>query len=252
MIVNFVNVNRNGTANTNPDPLFVADENAAKAILESTFFNNIMLTFNVGLGFSARTGRDVTGSGVSSSNAATQVDVTYDNLRTALLNSGQPNFFNDANLPAGDGLPINVPPAGQMPVTISNFWLTSSQQKALGLPSRRAGVDGFIGIGTTVAAGLDRVATLLHEVGHAMGRFDTPQDRGRLGTWDPEMDLVRFTSKGNRLIIEGGGGFFSLDGGATSLVNWSLLPAPPPTFSTRPITLTGRSAVASIHTMQQV
>src|SRR5262249_33098531 len=154
---------------------FVADENAAKAILESTFFNNITLTFNVRLGFSALTGNPVTGSGVASSNPATQIDVTYGALRTALLNSGQP-FFNDANLPAGDNLPITP---GQNPVTISNFWLTSSQQKALGFSSRGAGVDGFIGIGTSVDPGLDRVGTLLHEVGHAMGRLDTNQDRGR-------------------------------------------------------------------------
>src|SRR5262249_34845315 len=153
-------------------------------------------------------------------NAATQVDVTYANLRTALLNSGTP-FFNAANLPAGDNLPINVAPPGQNPVTISNFWLTSSQQKALGLPSRGAGVDGFIGIGTTVNAGLARVATPLHEVGHAMGREDSNQVRGRLGVWYPEMALVRFTSVGTRLIANRvGGGFFSLDGGANPLVNF--------------------------------
>ena len=48
MIVNFMNVNRDGTA-ANPDATLLADENAAKAILESTFFNNITLTFNVGM-----------------------------------------------------------------------------------------------------------------------------------------------------------------------------------------------------------
>src|SRR5262245_43563688 len=202
MIVNFLNVNRDGTVNNNPDPLFVADENAAKAILESTFFNNIQLTFNVCLGFSSLTGNPVTGSGVSSSNVATQVDVTYGALRTALLNSGQPTFFNATNLPAGDKLPVTT---GQDPVTIANFWLTSSQRKALGLLARGPGIDGSIGIGTSVAAGLDRVATLLHEVGHAMGRVDSNQDRGRLGTWYPEMALVRFTSAGTRLIANRAG-----------------------------------------------
>jgi hypothetical protein len=205
MIVNFVNVNRGGTPVANPDANLVADENSAKAILESTFFNNITLTFNVGLGFSPRTGATVTGSGVASSNFATQVDVTYRSLRNALLAQGQPSFFTAANLPAGNGLPVTP---GANPVTLSNFWLTSSQQKALGLPSAGAGVDGFIGIGTTVDAGLDRVSTLLHEVGHAMGRSNVDQDRGQLGVWSPEMNLVRFLSAGTRFIVSGLGGDF--------------------------------------------
>src|SRR5262249_36002586 len=156
-------------------------------------FNNITLTFNVGLGFSPLTGNTIAVAGTGSANGATTVDGTYANLRTALLNSRTP-FFNPANLPAGNRLPINAapPPPGQHPAPITNFWLPSSQQKALGLPSRGAGVDGFVGIATSVAAGLDRVATLLHEVGHAMGRTDSTEDRGRLGVWYPEMTLVRF------------------------------------------------------------
>ena len=214
MNIVFNNVSdRFGTPVANPDPSFLADEAVAAAILNSTFFNNITLTFNVGLGISPLTGNPVTGSGTGSSNAATQVDVTYGALRTALLNSGTP-FFNAVNLPAGNSLTITP---GANPFTISNFWLTSSQQKALGLPpSQGAGVDGFIGIGTTVDPGLDRVATLLHEVGHAMGRFDSVQDRGLLGVWYPEMDLVRYLSAGNRMTIQGGG-YFSLNGGVTSL-----------------------------------
>src|SRR5262245_38382453 len=215
MIVNFVNVNRDGTA-ANPDATLLADENAAKAILESTFFNNITLTFNVGNGFNPLNGRNVVGSGAGGPN--TNVFVTYGNLRTALLNSGQPTFFTDANLPAGNNIPIT--PGQPNNGSMSDFWISSSQARALGIAVANTPVDGSIGIGTTAAAGLDRVATILHEVGHAMGRM--PNNAGQGGvTRYPELNLTRFLNvNGSRFIIEAGGGIFSIDGGATSLVNW--------------------------------
>ena len=128
MNIVFNNVNADGTPVANPDANLVADENTAKAILESTFFNNITLTFNVGLGFFPGNGDAVGGAG--SGGPSTFEFVRYANLRTALLAQGQPTFFTDTNLPAGNSLPITP---GQ-PGTISNFWVSSSQAKALGLP----------------------------------------------------------------------------------------------------------------------
>src|SRR6266436_712784 len=104
MIVNFMNVNRDGTPVANPDANLVADENTAKTILESTFFNNITLTFNVGLGFNPLNGINVGGAG--SGGPSTFEFVRYANLRTALLAQGQPTFFTDTNLPAGNNIPI--------------------------------------------------------------------------------------------------------------------------------------------------
>jgi hypothetical protein len=104
MIVNFVNVN-------STDPLLIADENTAKAMLESTFFNNITLTFNVGLGIFPPDRSAVGGSGSGGPNPATEVEGTYGELRTALLNSGQPTFFTATNLP--DARNVNG---------VSNFW----------------------------------------------------------------------------------------------------------------------------------
>jgi hypothetical protein len=63
MQVVFNNVNLDGSPVANPDANLVADENRAKAILESMFFNNITLTFNVGLGFNPAT-RDPLARGV--------------------------------------------------------------------------------------------------------------------------------------------------------------------------------------------
>jgi len=135
--VNFMNVNRDGTPVATPDATLVADENTAKSILESTFFNNITLTLNVGLGFYPGNGSTVGGAGTAAPNANTQVFVTYGNLRTALLNFGQANFFTATNLPAGNNIPITPgqPDLGSM----SNFWVSSSQAKALGLPPRPRG-----------------------------------------------------------------------------------------------------------------
>ena len=229
MNIVFNNVNADGTPVANPDANLVADENTAKAILESTFFNNITLTFNVGLGFFPGNGDAVGGAGSGGPNVRTDVFVTYDNLRNALLNLGQPNFFTPTNLPAGNSLPITP---GQ-PGTISNFWVSSSQAKALGLPPRGQGVDGFIGIGTTVPIGTDRVATILHEVGHAMGRMPTNAVQGNVTNY-PELDLVRFRSAGNRVIIPNPLGYFSLDGGANPLVNWSVSPPSAADFANPP------------------
>jgi hypothetical protein len=214
MQVVFRNVDLNGTLIANPDASLVADESTAATILNSTITNNITVTINVGLGFNPATGNTVTGSGSGGPNANTEVELNYEELRTALLNSGQPNFFTATNLPAGDNLPVG----GRF--SISNFWISSSQQKAFGLPpSPNAGVDGSIGIGD-IPAGPDRVATILHEVGHVMGRMPGP--RSRLGVqYYPELDLVRFFSAGNRITLASGGGYFSIDGGTTRVVNWS-------------------------------
>jgi hypothetical protein len=206
MIINFMNVNRDGSAVANPDANLVADENTAKTILESTFFNNITLTFNVGLGFNPLNGINVVGTGAAGPN--TNVFVTYGNLRNALLGKGQPNFFTAANLPAGNNIPITPgqPALGSM----SNFWVSSSQAKALGIPLGNTPVDGSIGIGMGLASGLDRVGTLLHEVGHAMGRMPNNADQG-IVTHYPELDLVRFLNNAgviSRMIIDAGGDIF--------------------------------------------
>src|SRR5262249_35715681 len=88
--------------------------------------------------------------------------------------------------------------------------------------------DGFVGIGTNFAPGDVRVATILHEITHAMGRVTPNRDRAGVTSF-AEMDLMRFTSLSNRL-FDGTtspsplkpvpAAFFSLDGGVTILADW--------------------------------
>src|SRR5262245_21107452 len=185
---------------------FLQDEQTAKTMLESTFFNNISLTFNVGFGSYRGVTMANQGNAEAAPNTVRAVYRTYTELRTDLLTFGQPNFFTAANLPAGAS--IN---------NFSLFYVTSSEAKALGLPVQ-AGVDGNIGIGANFGTGATRVAAFLHEITHAMGRYD-PNVVGRV----PAFDLMRFRSAGNRLFLDSVpslAAYFSLDGGVTTLADW--------------------------------
>jgi hypothetical protein len=183
----------------------VAAENAAAAILDSTFSNDITLVLNVGNGFIPGTNNLVGNlAGLGKPNGATDVLVTYDTLRPALLASG---FFTDANLPEGENID-----------GISRFWISSSQAKALGFaePNNAEVADGFIGVNSSYT-GNNLIAALLHEAGHDMGRM--PTNQGFANPSYPEFDLTRFTAADTRQFMDATG-YFSLDNGVTPLVNF--------------------------------
>ena len=117
---------------------FLQDEQTAVNILNSTFTNNISLTFNVGFGSfrGEAIPAEAKEGGLGGPDAV--VGLSYSELRANLLTFGQPGFFNAANLPDGDS--ING---------ISDFWVSSSVAAAFGLaaPNRPPDApDGFIGI----------------------------------------------------------------------------------------------------------
>jgi hypothetical protein len=190
---------------------FLQDEQTAINILDSTFTNNITVTFNIGFG-SCR-GLILNDQTISEGDANTAAGffLSYSQLRNDLLTFGQPGFFNAANLPAGNS--ING---------VSNFWVSSGVGTCFGLFTNA--VDGFVGIGTGFTPGAQRVSAFLHEIGHAMGRV--PENNG---TSSSELDLWRFVSQGNRLfdgrtdpIHEGTvpAAYFSINGGVTDLADW--------------------------------
>src|SRR5262245_57392495 len=210
---------RNVDQNNNPvnvaDPSFLADEQTAINILSSTFLNNITLTFNVGFGFipaaNGNPSQPAAGASLGVANFAKTLALPYEVLRSALFASGQPNFFG-ANLPVGN--------VGQ-----DNFYISSSVGKALGFAERAPGdtIDGFIGISTAEVAGPGRVDTILHEIGHAMGRLTNIDSQAGIERF-PGLDLFRFVSAGNRLFTFGPDprAYFSVDGGATTLAQFGL------------------------------
>jgi hypothetical protein len=185
---------------------FLADEQTAINILDAAFTDNISVVYDVGFG--SFEGQVMPNQTISEANVNTNAVffLTYSQLRQDLLTFGQPNFFNAANLPAGNS--ING---------VTNFWVSSSVGAIFGLFT--AQTDGFVGIGTGFTPGPQRVSAFLHEFGHAMGRV--PEFIGGAAS---ALDLWRFTNPGIRF-FDGNfttttSAYFSLDGGVTKLANW--------------------------------
>ena len=94
---------------------FLQDEQTAINILDSTFTNNITVTFDVGFGsYRGQVLNNQTRS-TADVNSNAVFTLSYSQLRNDLLTFGQPGFFNAANLPAGTS--ING---------VSNFYVSSS------------------------------------------------------------------------------------------------------------------------------
>jgi hypothetical protein len=195
-----------------PDQInsFLADEQTAINILDSTFTSNVSVVFNVGFG--SYQGQTLQNQFISEAdvNSNAVFTLTYSQLRQDLLTFGQPGFFNAANLPAGTSLN-----------GVTNFWISSSVAACFGLFTNLT--DGFVAIGTGFTPGAERVSAFLHEMGHAMGRV--PENLFFNGVqYDSALDLVRLVSQGNRLFNGSGQNhtfsYFSTDGGATQICQW--------------------------------
>src|SRR5258707_938559 len=170
-----------------PDQInsFLADEQTAINILDSTLTSNVSVVFNVGFG--SYQGQTLQNQFLSEAdvNSNAVFTLTYSQLRQDLLTFGQPGFFNAANLPAGTSLN-----------GVTNFWISSSVAACFGLFTNLT--DGFVGIGTGFVPGPERVSAFLHEMGHAMGRV--PKNFFFNGVqYDSALALVPFVSRGNRL-----------------------------------------------------
>src|SRR5262245_11957946 len=166
---------------------FLADEQTAINILQSTFTDNISVVFDVGFG--SYRGAPLQNQLISEAdvNPDAVFFLNYSQLRQDLLTFGQPGFFNAANLPAGSS------PNGRQ-----TFWVSSSVGACFGLFTNLT--DGFVGIGNRFAPGGERISAFLHELGHAMGRVpENIVNFNNNQTYFSALDLVRFVSQGNRL-----------------------------------------------------
>src|SRR5262245_63836479 len=104
---------------------FLADEQTAINILQSTFTDNITVAFDVGFGayrHNIMQDQNVSLADVNLEDLDNRFFLTYSQLRQDLLTFGQPGFFNAANLPAGTSLNGRT-----------NFWISSSVGACFGI-----------------------------------------------------------------------------------------------------------------------
>ncbi len=195
---------------------FFAAMNYCVQYLDSLITNNITVDIDVGWG-------EVAGQSLPAGNVgeggAEGIILSYAQLKADLLanSNSAADASAYANLPSAD---------------ISNgagFFVGAAEAKVWGLiPATGTELDGAVGFNSSTpwsfstsnqaAAGqFDFVGDALHELTHALGRASG------LNAGAPEtvMDLFQYASPGVLQTQPGGASYFSIDGGATNLGNFS-------------------------------
>jgi len=189
---------------------FKPTADAVAAYLESQFATPITITIDVGYGEVDGTRL---GSGDLGESESTGIDVSYQEVRSALL----ARTATADEIAAAASLPVNDPASGLDPY---GYYVTYAEAEALGLsdgPGMGQAV-GAIGLssqfaftyGTTNGAAsgtYDAFGTMEHEITEVMGRIE---DLGEDGN-DTPLDLFRYTSPGVR-DLRPGPGSFSING----------------------------------------
>jgi hypothetical protein len=199
---------------------------AVVTYLESLITTSINITINVGYGELNVGGTPTSlASGALGESFSTGIKVSYTTLYTAL----QAHPTSAAQIAAAASLPITNPTgAGN---ASAQYYLSYAEAEALGLsggPGTGA-VVGAIGIGTqpmtygstnAAAAGTyDAFGVIEHEITEVLGRTASLGASPNTGTYTP-LDLFRYSAAGVRALSPGAG-YFSIDGGATSLATFN-------------------------------
>src|SRR2546423_2723450 len=201
---------------------FVSTVNAVAQFFQSTYSDNVTVNINVGYGQVG--GQTVTTLGQSSTFLNTY---TYDQVRNALL--------SDAKT-ADDSAAVSTLPANS-PLGGATYWVARAEAKALGLLGVSASTDGSVGFSSSanifdydrsdgISAGqYDFYAVVAHEFSEVMGRQLMASETfgGHANSLEP-MDLFHYASLGNRVFTGTQPGYFSLDGGKTSLDSFNTNP----------------------------
>jgi len=195
---------------------FITVMNAAAQYLDSLITNNI--TVNIQVGWGEVAGQSLA-TGDLGEGGANGVIMSYTQLKADLL----ANSSSAADATAYASLPTTDISNG------AGFFVSAAEEKAWGLISATgAGVDGAVGFGTsgpynysTTATGVSGEYSLLgvalHELTHALGRDSGLNVGSSLGV----MDLFQYASHGVIQTQVGGASYFSINGGATNLANFS-------------------------------
>src|SRR5262245_18995946 len=108
------------------------------------------------------------------------------------------------------------------------MWVSPSAAAAFGIAAPNRPPDGSVGINANLATlppGNLRISTILHEIGHAIGRLEGNVVSEGV-TSVSALDLVRFISPGNRLFGTPNAptaAYFSIDGGTKKVADWSAM-----------------------------
>ena len=189
--------------------------NAVATYFEQTFSNPITITIDVGYGEIA--GQPLVPGALGESESCL-TSVSYAQLETALAANAAALGYTAAAASFSAASPVN----GQ-------FWMTTAEAKALGLPDFNTGVDGYVGFssiptlfdynqtGTVPTSQYYFFGVVAHEFSEVMGRqlMDGQTFNGSAG-YEP-MDLFHYSSPGVRDFSGTTPGYFSPDGGVTNL-----------------------------------
>ena len=221
-----MNINLTFDSSTNGAPAgFFATMNAVAQYFDSIFLNPI--TVNITVGYGSIDGQSLLAGALGeSSTFFNQVPYTYSTIRSALIASAAAGA---STLPASD------------PTNGGNFYVSTAEQKAIGLSGPSSAVDGFVGFasqgvgwtynttnGGSVAPGTyDFFGVAAHEISEVLGRdlFVGDQDNQGIGpnSYTP-LDLFHYSSNGVRDFLGTTPGYFSVDGGATDVDDFNTNP----------------------------
>ena len=195
---------------------FTAAVLAAAHTLESQFVDPV--TINLSIGYGEVNGRAL-GSDTLGASQSYLDRFSYPTLRNALA----ADATSADDRAAAASLPAASPVAG-------TYWTTTAQAKALGLAAANGpATDGFIGFSSSapfaydgsngVAAGsYDFNGVALHEMTEVMGRLLlTGATIGGMPNSYDLLDLFHYASPGVHNVSATSPGYFSVDGGTTSL-----------------------------------
>ncbi len=162
----------------------------------------------------------VTGSGILGQSSTPIFQVTYANLRTAMINDAK-SASDFTSVGAGGSITAADPSApGNL------WWVTRAQRKAIGLAASDLTNDGTITFGTgfsytfsgAIAPGtIDFMGVAAHEISEVMGRIGI--SGGTVGGTVSYtlLDDLSYTGAATKGLGNGAGNFFSIDNGITLL-----------------------------------
>src|SRR2546421_298844 len=197
---------------------FTSGLDAVVSFFQSTFQDPV--TVNIAVGYGEINGQSLDSQAIGTS-LTYFINYNYSQIRSAL--AADAKSADDATAVAS--LPQSNPNGG-------NYWITSAEAKAVGLPGASGQLDGYVGFGSGVTFDFDNsngvspgrydfFGVVAHEISEVMGRqLIVGATIGGSPGYDA-LDLFDFSAPGVRTFVGYQSGYFSIDNGATNLDNFN-------------------------------